>query len=58
MSRAGAGQTDGHDLGEALLRQFEISWSLTQYHLNGLGIDECLWRPSTRGMHVHLQDGQ
>lgn len=36
-----------------LIRQFETAWQLTGYHLNGLTTDECLWRPSVKGLHVH-----
>ena len=35
-----------------LLRQYEMAWSLASYHLNGLSDEECLWRPSTKGLHV------
>jgi hypothetical protein len=37
------------------LRQLDISWALASYHLQGLSTDECLWRPSTKGLHVHHQ---
>ncbi len=36
-----------------LLQQFEIAWKLTEYHLNKLTTQECLWRPAGRGLHVH-----
>lgn len=36
-----------------LSRQFETAWKLTSVHLAGLATDECLWRPSDRGLHVH-----
>lgn len=36
-----------------LLRQFETAWELTKYHLEGLTTEECLWRPASRGLHVH-----
>lgn len=39
---------------DVLLRQHEIAWSLTSYHLDGLSIEECLWRPSTKGLHVSI----
>lgn len=35
-----------------LIRQFETAWKLTRYHLDGLGTEECLWRPAQRGLHV------
>jgi len=38
---------------DLLVRQFDIAWSLTSYHLDGLGTDECLWRPARSGLHVH-----
>ncbi|RKH20559.1 DinB family protein [Corallococcus sp. CA047B] len=41
-----------------LLRQFETAWALTQYHLDGLTTEECLWRPARKGLHVQpLPDG-
>jgi hypothetical protein len=41
-----------------LLRQFETACALTQYHLNGLTTEECLWRPAPKGLHVTpLPDG-
>lgn len=45
------------ELRDTLLRQFEIAWALTTYHLEGLTTEECLWRPAARGLHVHLRDG-
>ncbi|MFY0581170.1 DinB family protein [Cystobacter fuscus] len=42
-----------NDVRGYLLRQFETAWSLTQYHLNGLTTEECLWRPAPKGLHVH-----
>jgi hypothetical protein len=36
-----------------LPRQFETAWKLTQYHLDGLTTEECLWRPARAGLHVH-----
>ena len=36
-----------------LIRQFEIAWKLTDYHLTGLSTEECLWRPALQGLHVH-----
>jgi hypothetical protein len=35
-----------------LTRQFETAWKLTEYHLEGLGDAECLWRPADKGLHV------
>lgn len=46
-----------HDLRDALLRQFDIAWAITEYHLNGLDTEECLWRPAAKGLHVHQHDG-
>ncbi|MGV3621744.1 MAG: DinB family protein [Archangium sp.] len=47
-----------HELRDVLLRQFDISWALTEYHLNGLTTEECLWKPAELGLHVHeLPDG-
>lgn len=36
-----------------LIRQFETGWKLTSLHLDGLGTEECLWRPAAEGLHVH-----
>ncbi|WP_437827135.1 DinB family protein [Sorangium sp. So ce1153] len=36
-----------------LIRQLEIAWQLTSYHLEGLTTEECLWRPADAGLHVH-----
>lgn len=47
-----------YEIRDALLRQFDIAWALTEYHLNGLGEDECLWRPASRGLHVHQKAGE
>lgn len=48
-----------HELRDTLLRQFDISWALTEYHLNGLTTAECLWRPAEKGLHVQqLPDGK
>ena len=38
-----------------LTRQFNVAWQLTAWHLEGLTTPECLWRPATRGLHVHRQ---
>jgi hypothetical protein len=41
-----------------LIRQFETAWKLTDFHLDGLVTEECLWRPARKGLHVHrLSDG-
>lgn len=37
---------------DILIRQFDIAWALTQYHLDGLSTEECLWRPARAGLHV------
>ncbi|MGN6111334.1 MAG: DinB family protein [Kofleriaceae bacterium] len=36
-----------------LLRQLDIAWQLTSYHLDGLTTEQCLWRPARAGLHVH-----
>lgn len=42
-----------------LERQFDTAWALTSYHLEGLTTEQCLWRPASRGLHVHRQaDGR
>ena len=41
-----------------LIRQFDVAWALTTYHLNGLTTEECLWRPAQKGLHVYPIDGQ
>lgn len=38
---------------DMLLRQFDLAWKLTGYHLDGLSTAECLWRPAAVGLHVH-----
>ena len=41
-----------------MIRQFEIAWKLTNFHLHGLATEECLWRPAREGLHVHqVPDG-
>ena len=42
--------TDTRDL---LLRQFRTASALLHHHLDTLTTEECLWRPSARGLHVH-----
>lgn len=37
-----------------LLRQLETAWQLTQYHLDTLSTEECLWRPAQCGPQVAL----
>lgn len=39
---------------DVLLRQHEIAWSLASYHLETLSNEECLWRPSSKGLHVSV----
>jgi hypothetical protein len=48
------------DQGRAyLLRQLDTSWKLMAFHLDGLGTEECLWRPAWEGPHVHRDtDGE
>jgi hypothetical protein len=38
-----------------LSRQFGVAWQLTEYHLESLKTQECLWRPAACGLHVHRQ---
>lgn len=45
------------ELRDALVRQLDIAWALTDYHLATLGTEECLWRPAARGLHVHQREG-
>lgn len=48
-----------HELRDTLLRQFDIAWALTEFHLNGLSTEECLWKPNAKGLHVtKLPDGK
>lgn len=37
--------------------QFEISWQLLEYHLTNLEDTECLWRPSSTGLHLINESG-
>ena len=46
------------EVGGTLIRQFEIAWALTSYHLDGLTTEECLWRPADQGLHVRLAEGK
>jgi len=45
--------TDKRDL---LLRQFETASKLLHFHLDGLTLDEVMWRPAIRGLHVHREE--
>jgi len=46
-------------LATALLRQFDTATHLLHYHLDGLTTEECLWRPTPTGPHVHrMPDGR
>lgn len=45
-----------NELAALLLRQHSTAWQLASYHLDGLGHAECLWRPSTKGLHVSISD--
>jgi len=40
-----------------LMFQLDISWQLLEYNLNNLGDEECLWKPSLRGLHVVDRQG-
>lgn len=40
------------EIKSVLLRQHEIAWKLAGYHLDGLSVEECRWRPSAKGLHV------
>ena len=42
----------GDDAPAYLLRQLDTAWKLMAFHLDGLGTEECLWRPASRGLHV------
>lgn len=44
------------EITDLLLRQHEVAWSLASYHLETLSTEECLWRPSARGLHVTMLD--
>lgn len=47
-----------HELRDTLIRQFDMAWAITEYHLQALGTEECLWRPATQGLHVHEREGR
>jgi DinB superfamily len=36
-----------------LLAQHDTAWKLASHHFTGLTTAECLWRPASRGPHVH-----
>ena len=41
-----------------LIRQLDTAWKLTNFHLDGLTTEECLWRPAHQGLHVlQVPDG-
>jgi len=42
----------GIEARDYLIRQFETSWKLASFHLDGLTTEECLWRPARAGLHV------
>lgn len=37
--------------------QFNISWQMLEYHLSSLENEEYLWRPSSKGLHIHNKTG-
>lgn len=42
-----------HESRDYLLRQLATAWKLTEFHLNDLATEVCLWRPARSGPHVH-----
>jgi hypothetical protein len=36
-----------------LLQQHEVAWKLASYHFEDLSTAECLWRPSSIGLHIN-----
>ncbi len=48
-------ENQNRELVSVLSRQFEIAWMLTDYHLQTLSTEECLWRPAEVGLHVWQQ---
>lgn len=45
-------------LRNTLLRQLDTAWALASYHLDGLTIEDCEWRPAERGPHVRrIEEG-
>jgi hypothetical protein len=53
MIKDDGGASDTASVRDYLIRQLDIAWALTQYHLDGLTTEECLWRPAQQGLHVH-----
>ncbi|MBB6672227.1 DinB family protein [Cohnella nanjingensis] len=47
--------TDG--IRSTLHFQFQISWQLLDYHLDGLRDEEYLWRPAAKGLHISKESG-
>jgi hypothetical protein len=45
-------ETSNIDITKCLLNQLEISWQLLSYHLNDLTIEECLWKPTEKGVFL------
>lgn len=41
----------------ALINQFDISWQLLEFHIASIEDEECLWRPSSKGLHVVNEQG-
>lgn len=39
-------------LRDCLLGQLDTAWKLASYHLEGLTLEDCLWRPAERGPQV------
>lgn len=37
---------------DLLIWQYDMAWALMSHHLESLTTQECLWRPSTHGLHV------
>jgi hypothetical protein len=35
-----------------LIRQLETAWKLANFHLDELTLEECLWQPARKGLHV------
>lgn len=42
---------------QSLEFQFQISWQLLQYHLDGLQDEEFEWRPADKGLHIWREAG-
>ncbi len=47
----------GSEAVQYLAQQFATAWKLADFHLHDLSTEECLWRPSARGPHVHQAAG-